>query len=380
MLTGASEELRRREAESHLLFESNPMPMWVYDEETFAFLEVNAAAIDALGYGRARFLSMRVPDIAAADEMERLHRLRDERAETLRRTGIWTLFRANGTSLLADMASHKVRFHDRPAVLVAAMDVTARVKGEAALREAKEQAEAANRAKSQFLASMSHELRTPLNAIIGFSDTMAHEVLGPHTVHRYAEYSRDILTSGQHLLALISGILDVAKIESGQVTVSQEPVEVSVMIAEIARMLVPLIDNAGLTLALGESRETVLVDPQHLRQMLTNLLGNAIKFTAPGGTLTVSSERDGEHVKLRVADTGIGIAADDLRKVAQLFVQVGDVFSRPQGGTGIGLHLTKTLAEANGGRLEISSTIGQGTTVSVWLRSAHLLPAVLQKG
>jgi two-component system cell cycle sensor histidine kinase PleC len=237
-------------------------------------------------------------------------------------------------------------------------------------------AEGANKAKSEFLANMSHELRTPLNAINGFSEIMVGEMFGPMGDRRYAEYAQDILSSGQHLLALINDILDMSKIEAGKMNLRFEPLHLGDVIDDAVRLVQHRAEAAGLTLdvALPELPE-VEADYRAIKQVLLNLLSNAVKFTPNGGRVTVSgyARRDplGERVRISVKDTGIGISAEDLGRLARPFEQIESQHSKTQQGTGLGLALTKSLVEMHDGALEIESEPGRGTTVSFLLPLHH---------
>ncbi|EGF91283.1 non-motile and phage-resistance protein [Asticcacaulis biprosthecium C19] len=233
---------------------------------------------------------------------------------------------------------------------------------------AKIRAEAANHAKSEFLANMSHELRTPLNAINGFSEIMATEMFGPLGHARYKEYAGDILGSGQHLLSLINDILDMSKIEAGKMTLRIEPVSLDEVIEDTLRLVRQRAEKAGLKIRVHMPQlPEIEADFRALKQILLNLLTNAIKFTPQHGTVTISAAMTDNNVHIAVADTGIGIAAKDMERLARPFEQIENQFSKTKEGTGLGLALTKSLIEMHSGRLEIDSTEGQGTTVNVIL-------------
>ncbi|NBB64378.1 PAS domain S-box protein [Pseudomonas sp. ODNR1LW] len=230
-------------------------------------------------------------------------------------------------------------------------------------------AEAANQAKSEFLANMSHELRTPLNAINGFSEIMAAELFGP-IGEKYKSYAGDILKSGQHLLSLINDILDMAKIEAGKMTLHYETVSLRDACEEAVRLMRGKAQEAGLLLTVeaGELPE-IEADQRGVKQILLNLISNAVKFTPEGGavTLTLTPFRGpaGEdRVRIACADTGIGIAAEDLTRLARPFEQVEGQHAKTTQGTGLGLALTKSLIELHGGQLSIQSEPGVGTVVS----------------
>ena len=233
----------------------------------------------------------------------------------------------------------------------------------------KVRAEGANKAKSEFLANMSHELRTPLNAINGFSEIMVGEMFGSLGDPRYKGYAQDILSSGQHLLALINDILDMSKIEAGKMSLKFEPLSLEEVTEDAVRLVRNRAEAAGLTLSIAFPHlPEVEADYRAVKQVLLNLLSNAIKFTPRGGRITVIAEgrRDplGEHVRVSVQDTGIGIAQDDLTRLAQPFEQVENQHSKTTQGTGLGLALTKSLVEMHGGLLDMQSAPGEGTLVS----------------
>ena len=248
----------------------------------------------------------------------------------------------------------------------------------------KVKAEGANTAKSEFLANMSHELRTPLNAINGFSEIMVQEMFGPLGDARYKGYSQDILSSGQHLLALINDILDMSKIEAGKMNLKFEPVGLMDVTEDAVRLVRNRAEASGLSLVIDfpQHLPEVEADYRALKQILLNLLSNAIKFTPRGGRVTVRAEgrRDptGERIRVSVQDTGIGIAQDDLARLAQPFEQVENQHSKTTQGTGLGLALTKSLVEMLGGALEMESAPGEGTQVSfsVPIRQAATLSAL----
>ena len=229
----------------------------------------------------------------------------------------------------------------------------------------KVRAEAANQSKSEFLANMSHELRTPLNAINGFSEIMLAEMFGSLGDSRYKDYAQDILNSGQHLLALINDILDMSKIEAGKMSLSFEPTAVEEITEEAVRLVRTRAESAGLIL----SSEVPLLpdieaDYRAVKQVLLNLLSNAVKFTPRGGSVFVSAEQLGDLVQISVRDTGIGIASEDLDRLARPFEQIESQHAKTQQGTGLGLALSKALVEMHGGVLELASSPGQGTIAS----------------
>jgi two-component system cell cycle sensor histidine kinase PleC len=233
----------------------------------------------------------------------------------------------------------------------------------------KVRAEGANKAKSEFLANMSHELRTPLNAVNGFSEIMVGELFGPLGDPRYKEYAQDILNSGQHLLALINDILDMAKIEAGKLSLKFEPIRIEDVAEDAVRLIRNRAEQAGLELTIDmPALPEVEADYRAIKQIMLNLLSNALKFTPRGGTVTLSADAElGDRVRISVRDTGIGISPEDLQRLARPFEQIENQHSKTQQGTGLGLALTKSLVEMHGGSLQMESSPGVGTTVSVVL-------------
>jgi two-component system cell cycle sensor histidine kinase PleC len=238
-----------------------------------------------------------------------------------------------------------------------------------ALARAKEQAELASRTKTEFLASVSHELRTPLNAIIGFSEVIAGAMFGPVGNARYQDYANDIVTSGRHLLAVINDILDVAKIEAGQMALSLEPVAVGEVVDAASRLVEARARAGGVRLetTVMDGLPEVAADRRRVLQVLVNLLSNAVKFTPAGGQVRVVAAADGAELLLTIADTGIGMDADQVITALEPFRQVDGSLARRYDGTGLGLPLAKSFAEMHGGRLDVDSEPGRGTTVRVYL-------------
>jgi two-component system, cell cycle sensor histidine kinase PleC len=239
--------------------------------------------------------------------------------------------------------------------------------------EEKRKAEEASRAKSAFLANMSHELRTPLNAINGFSELMAAELFGPLGDKRYAEYCRDILASGQLLLDLINDILDMAKIEAGKITLSPQPLDPMEAVDQAVRLMRRRAEEKGLTLLVdGDAAPEIEADHRAVKQMLLNLMSNAVKFTAKGGVMVRVRPAEG-GVTISVVDTGCGIPKEFLPRLGRAFEQVDMELSRANSGTGLGLALTKSLAEMHGGRLEIDSEVERGTIVTIFLPARAMI-------
>jgi two-component system cell cycle sensor histidine kinase PleC len=241
------------------------------------------------------------------------------------------------------------------------------------LNAEKERAEAASRSKSQFLANMSHELRTPLNAIIGFSEILKNETFGAMGHDRYRGYADDIHASGHHLLSLINDVLDMAKIEAGKYEPVLTPNAVDDLVHEVRRMIKGRMTEAGLTFSVDmpPAGLVAVFDRRAIKQVLINLLANAIRFTGAGGSIGVSVATDPWGLVLRVVDTGIGIPREHLDRMLEPFEQMSSTTQRGQEGTGLGLPLSKALVEAHGGQLTIDSIVGKGTEVTLRLPHAR---------
>ncbi len=249
-----------------------------------------------------------------------------------------------------------------------ARDITERKRTVKALHEAKEQAELASRSKSEFLAGMSHELRTPLNSIIGFAEMMEGEFFGPLGDDKYREYATDIKEGGGHLLRIIGEILDISKIEAGEIDFTEVEIDVADVVAACERLLKERAARADVAVSTDTPQDLpkLFADETRVKQILLNLLANAIKFTPPRGSVTVSAGCDGDGgIVVRVIDTGCGIAAEDIPRVLEPFEQVEDIMIRSHEGVGLGLPLSKRLIELHGGTLDIDSVPGKGTTMSV---------------
>ncbi|HTP83962.1 MAG TPA: ATP-binding protein [Alphaproteobacteria bacterium] len=236
------------------------------------------------------------------------------------------------------------------------------------LKTALVEAATARQAMSNFLAMMSHELRTPLNAIIGFSDVLQREQFGPLGRPRYVEYARDIHGAGSHLLSLISDILDLSKVQAGRLELHEQPVELGDVVGAAVRLVAERAQTAMLSLStdIPGDLPPLIADELRLKQMLINLLSNAIKFTLPGGSVKVAARFNGEEIVVRVTDTGVGIAPEDIPTAFAVFGQVGSPTTRrPAEGTGLGLPLVKALTELHGGRFVLESTVGVGTAATM---------------
>jgi signal transduction histidine kinase len=244
-----------------------------------------------------------------------------------------------------------------------------------------DEAEAANRAKSEFLAVMSHELRTPLNAILGFSEMLKGQMLGPLGAPKYQEYANDIHDSGAHLLAIINDILDLAKAESGKLELFEKNIDFGAVVESTLKMCAQKANESNIKVdfTADTSGLELFADERLMRQIALNLISNAVKFTPVGGhvTITVRMARE-TGATLIVKDTGIGIAAKDLDRVLRPFEQVESALSRRHGGTGLGLPYSKKVVEIHGGSLKLTSVVGSGTTVRVEFPASRIRTGAAQ--
>ena len=267
-----------------------------------------------------------------------------------------------------------------PRLIAQMFDATTQYARELGLEIARAEAETREAGKTRFLANMSHELRTPLNAVLGFSDIMRQRIFGP-LPERYGEYAENIHQAGGHLLDLINDVLDVTKIEAERYALTLERFDAREVVSAAMALVRVNADDKGVSLSsiLPGDPVEVSADRRALKQIALNLLSNAVKFTARGGSVTVTVEAIGPYLEVVVADTGVGIAPEDVRRLGRPFEQAGEMEQRRQG-TGLGLSLVRAFAELHGGRMSIDSTLGEGTAVTVRLPVALVARAPAPEG
>ncbi|MBK8159722.1 MAG: PAS domain-containing protein [Rhodospirillaceae bacterium] len=334
---------------------------------------VNTAFTRMTGYAAEEVIGRNCRILQGRDtDPESLDRLRRALAQQRPITVTLRNYRKDGRTFWNELSISPIAdAQGRIAQFVGIMsDVTQRIRAEENLREAKNQAELANRAKSEFLANVSHELRTPLNAIIGFSDVMKMELFGPLGGPKYQGYAKDILDSGKMLLSLINDILDLSKIEAGKMELHPEPISVADVFDSAMTLMRERAKNGGVTLraAVAPDLPPLMADLRVMKQIVTNLVSNAVKFTPKDGTVELTARQlDAGKAEIVIRDTGIGIAKADIPEVLKPFVQVDGAHQRRQSGTGLGLPIVKSLTDLSGGSFHLDSDVGQGTTVTLHL-------------
>jgi PAS domain S-box-containing protein len=370
-------QTRLLESEKRYRTMINLSPDAIYVHKLGIIVVCNEAALDLFGASSAdQLIGRELLDFTHPDHREKAR----ERRSTVYEQGTRIVamrqkrLRLDGSWFWAEVAAAAIDWEGERGGVVVLRDISAQIAAEEELIRSKEEAELANRAKTEFLANISHELRTPLNAIIGFSDLMQREMLGPLGNEQYASYIHDIHQSGSHLHDVINDILDLSKIEAGQMELQETTVNVKRAIERCIRVVATRAEDNGLKLVtdLPGSLPLITADERKLKQILINLISNAVKFTEAGGTITVGAVAGANGgVTIRVIDSGIGIAPEDLPKVFRPFEQVDNSLSRTHEGTGLGLPLTKSLVELHDGTLELESELGAGTTATVKLPAAR---------
>jgi PAS domain S-box-containing protein len=354
------------------ILDSSFNEIYVFDAPTYRFTQVNRGALSNLGYTMEELSHMTPWDLKLEFDEESFGAMVEPlfRAEKEMLVFETEHRRKNGSSYPVEVRLQLSKTETPPVFVAVIADITERKQAEEAIHAAKEEAEVANRAKSEFLAAMSHELRTPLNAILGFSEIIKDETFGPVGSVQYRDYAEDIHSSGKHLLGLINDILDLSKIESGAEELHEDRIEIPEFIHSVLKLVGQRAGQEAvkLQLEIADHLPALRADERKLTQILVNLLSNAIKFSDSGGEVALWAwcQMSSGHV-FQIIDTGIGIAPENIAKALSRFGQVDGDLNRRYQGTGLGLPLTKALIELHGGTLNLQSQVGVGTIITVRL-------------
>jgi len=380
----AEELLRVSEEKYRFLFERNPVPLLIYDTETLKFLAVNEAFVKQYGFSIDEALAMYLPDLYPDEEKDAIVKV----AQGLHGhayAGEWHHIRKDGSVISIIATSHDLDYMEREARIAVVTDITDRKLAEleleryrrhlesmveertAELEIAKERAESADQLKSAFLATMSHELRTPLNSIIGFTGMLLQELPGPLNDEQKKQL-RMTQKSGRHLLSLINDILDLSKIEAGQLNLNTDRFKISDVIQNVIDLSMPfaISKNLRLTSIVDPEIPEIVSDQFRVKQVIINLVNNALKFTEVG-SVKVEAFKKGRHLVVRVSDTGIGIEANKLNGLFKPFIQIDTGITRKHEGTGLGLSISKKLMIMLGGTISVESEPEKGSTFSIEL-------------
>jgi len=367
-INSSLKQLRQSEARARNIFDNSNDAIFLVDMEKYLIIDANKKACQMLGYSLAELKVTSVNDIHP-DEVVAVDQFSKSVLHTgSGRTDTLSCVAKDGHKIPAEISASRLEMAEGPVMMVIVRDITERKKSEEALLQMKQEADLSNRAKSEFIANISHELRTPLNSIIGFSDILQNTDYKSISADIYREYVNDINTSGQQLLDLINDILDISKIEAGKVELFEECVELHQAVEACLVMVKVRAEEANIALNCQAPEQKIILrgEARKIKQILINLLSNAIKFTDTGGQVTVSWGINNEAgVSLCVADSGIGMAAEDIPKALERFGQVQSTLTRNYEGTGLGLPLVGALTRLHDGIVDIESTPGVGTKVTV---------------
>jgi PAS domain S-box-containing protein len=354
------------------MIENIPNMIFVKDAKELRFVRLNRAGEDLLGFTRDELIGKNDFDFFSPEQAEhfvsldretlRIGRLVDIPEEVIQTKN-------KGARILHTKKIPILDASGEPSFLLGiSEDITETRKAQEAVRTAQGEAERANRAKSEFLASMSHELRTPLNAILGFSELLSDDSTDQFDKKTRRRFLDQIHSSGRHLLQLINDILDLSKVEAGQMELHLESVDLGSVIQDVRATIEPLALSKSIVLNTESKREISLIaDSAKVKQMLLNLVSNAIKFTPNGGRIDIRIRRLDAWVEIAVSDSGIGIAKEDLERLFTEFQQLDAGPGRQQEGTGLGLALTRRFAELHGGQVIVESEVGKGSTFTLRL-------------
>jgi len=343
-------------------------------------VRVNDSFIRTFGWSRDELINAEFVGLTTPDERELAKRNHEEFIRSgIRSSGEMKLIRKDGSVANALFTTATLELSQKRRFQVTTiMDITLRKQMEQSLRMAKDQADAANRAKSVFLANMSHELRTPMNAIIGFSEMMIKETFGPLGHDKYLEYLNDVHGSAQHLLEIINEVLDMSKIEAGRIEMDEGEIRLQELLASVMRMMGSRAFGSDVSLKteVAENLPNMQGDGRLVRQVLINLVTNAVKFSKGGDEVNVSAYvLDDGRLQIKVTDEGVGIPKDKIQQAMEPFGQVTDRAENAMyQGTGLGLPLAKAMVDLHDGTLRLDSELGKGTTVYVNFPSYRIIP------
>lgn len=343
----------------------------VVTDQNHRIVRVNDSFVRIYGWHRDQLISHEFTELITEDERAKVRKSHQEFIKSgIRSSGEMKIMRSNGEIANALFTTAVLELSQgRKFQITTIMDITMRKQMELSLRLAKEQADSANHAKSTFLANMSHELRTPLNAILGFSEMMMKETFGPLGSEKYGEYMGDVHSSARHLLEIINEVLDMSKIEAGRVELDEEYFDIADLIFSVERMMASRAFSSGLTIEenVEKGLPAFFADPRLVRQILINLVGNAVKYSQKNGTISIHAKKLGTgELQIVVEDNGVGIPKEKISEALEPFGQVNmSAESQSIQGTGLGLPLAKAMTELHGGSLILESDKGQGTKVTV---------------
>ncbi len=369
----AKDITERKQAEELYTTLTNSSPVGVYIVENREFVFVNPQFLKDIDSTKDKLLGTDSLSLVHPEDKELVRQNAVEMLKGNRSSPYeFRVIGKDGEIRWAMETVASIHYKGEQATLGTFMDVTDRKQTEQELVEKTRQLEAASQAKSEFLASMSHELRTPLNAIIGFSQLMLDGIPGEINDEQ-RQCLGDVLSSGQHLLSLINDVLDISRVEAGRIALKLENLNLADVISGVLQTMKPLLDENKHRMAVSIEKELpqVHADEQRLKQILLNLLGNAIKFTPPGGELGIEVSREGDWCQVSVVDNGIGIKPEDRERIFEAFTQADTLSDERKEGAGLGLALTKQFVEICGGRIWLDSNYGKGSRFTFTLPSAE---------
>lgn len=359
------------------IFDASEVGILVFDKNR-RIVKVNDSFERIYGWNKKETIGRDFLDFVTQDEHEKASKSYEGfLLDDAYHSGDVKIFRKNGTIANTLFTTSSLRLsHGRRFQVTTMVDITNRKQIELSLKVAKEQADAANNAKSAFLANMSHELRTPLNAIIGFSEMMKNESFGPLANDKYKEYLTDVYFSARHLLEIINEVLDMSKIEAGKIELDEQDIDLNTLIKTLVRVMGSKTLNTNINILENYKNDIpkLYADARLIRQILINLITNSIKYSIHGGNITVSTDLNNKNeIVIIVTDEGVGIPADRIKDAMEPFGQIHDpsTHSEVYQGTGLGLPLAKAMVEMHGGLFTLKSVENKGTTVHISFSSSR---------